>query len=58
MNEYEEAKYVGDKITSLHDFNGFNYRDFAIFYRTNAQSRVLEEQLRLKSIPYLSLIHI
>jgi DNA helicase-2/ATP-dependent DNA helicase PcrA len=30
----------------------FSYNDFAVFYRTNAQSRVIEEQLRTMSIPY------
>ncbi len=52
MDEYEEAKYAIKEIENLHDQKGYNYKDCAIFYRTNAQSRVLEEQLRTKSIPY------
>ena len=52
MDEYEEAKYVIKQISELHDKQGYNYKDCAIFYRTNAQSRVLEEQLRTKNIPY------
>ncbi len=52
LNEYEEAKFVTKEIVSLHDSRGFNYNDCAIFYRTNAQSRVLEEQMRTNGIPY------
>jgi len=51
-NEYEEAKYVIKEISDLHDNRGYNYSDVSIFYRTNAQSRVLEEQLRTNHIPY------
>jgi DNA helicase-2/ATP-dependent DNA helicase PcrA len=51
-NEYEEAKYVVSRIRKLIDDGEVNYADFAIFYRTNAQSRVLEDQLRSNSIPY------
>jgi DNA helicase-2/ATP-dependent DNA helicase PcrA len=55
-NEYEEARYVVDQIQRLlggnHESAGFAATDIAIFYRTNAQSRVLEEQLRTRGIPY------
>ncbi len=50
-NEYDEAQFAADKIASLR-LDGLSLNDVAIFYRTNAQSRVLEEQLRNKQIPY------
>lgn len=49
---YEEAKYITDKIIELTRY-GYNYRDFAILYRTNAQSRVLEEAMLHAGIPYV-----
>lgn len=49
--EHDEAYYVAGKMRDLfHD--GFKYADLAILYRTNAQSRVLEETLLKSSIPY------
>jgi DNA helicase II / ATP-dependent DNA helicase PcrA len=51
-NEYDEAKYVTKTIQSLMSSGESNLNDYAIFYRTNAQSRVLEEQLRSLAIPY------
>ncbi len=51
-NEYDEARFVVREIeTTINDTEG-SYSDCAIFYRTNAQSRVLEEQLRARAIPY------
>ncbi len=50
--EYDEARMIVKNIESLSQSGEYAYKDFAIFYRTNAQSRVLEEQLRLRSIPY------
>ena len=41
--EYEEAKFIGDKISQLIDQDNINPKDIAIFYRTNAQSRVFEK---------------
>ncbi len=52
MTDLQEAHYVVQKIRSLIGEGTDSYRDFAIFYRTNAQSRVLEDQLRHSSIPY------
>ncbi|MDE0483084.1 MAG: DNA helicase PcrA [Candidatus Poribacteria bacterium] len=51
MDERDEAGFVGTKIE---DWNaeGVDYKDFAIFYRTNAQSRIFEEALRAANIPY------
>ncbi|MES3038778.1 MAG: UvrD-helicase domain-containing protein [Bdellovibrionota bacterium] len=51
-NEYEEARYVAKNIQSMMNDGEGSYSDYAIFYRTNAQSRVLEDQLRTMSIPY------
>lgn len=51
-NEYEEARYIVKTILKLTAEAEGQYSDFAIFYRTNAQSRVLEEQLRTQSVPY------
>jgi DNA helicase II / ATP-dependent DNA helicase PcrA len=51
-DENEEAAFVARAIRGLHDV-GVDYRDVAVFYRTNAQSRVLEDALRRASIPYL-----
>lgn len=50
-NEYDEGRFVAEKITQILSSGG-SVKDIAIFYRTNAQSRVLEEQLRTKEIPY------
>ncbi|MDO4554698.1 MAG: DNA helicase PcrA [Lachnospiraceae bacterium] len=49
--EYEEAEQIASKIGSFAE-DGVSYQDMAILYRTNAQSRVLEEKLLLKDIPY------
>ena len=50
-NEKTEASYVINKIKELHD-KGINYSDIVILYRTNAQSRVFEEELLKTLIPY------
>ncbi len=51
-DEYAEARWVSHNITSQVERENLAYADFAVFYRTNAQSRVLEEELRSKRIPY------
>lgn len=51
-NEYEEGRFVAKTIQSMINEGEGAYNDYAIFYRTNAQSRVLEEQLRTLGIPY------
>ncbi len=51
-DENEEAAFVAQSIRALHR-EGVDYRDVAVFYRTNAQSRVLEDALRRASIPHL-----
>ena len=50
--EYDEARFVAKTIQSMADSGEHILNDYAIFYRTNAQSRVLEEQLRTLGIPY------
>jgi DNA helicase-2/ATP-dependent DNA helicase PcrA len=50
--EYDEARFVAQSIKSITNNADGNWQDIAIFYRTNAQSRVLEEQLRQNTIPY------
>ena len=52
QTETHEARAVTARIENLHLENGVGYGDVAIFYRTNAQSRVLEQALRERTIPY------
>jgi len=51
-DENEEAAFVAQSVRALHR-DGADYRDVAVFYRTNAQSRVLEDALRRASVPYV-----
>ena len=51
-SDVEEGEIVGNKIIQLHCKQDYSYNDFAVLYRTNAQSRIFEEVLRKKSIPY------
>nr|WP_222616240.1 UvrD-helicase domain-containing protein [Parabacteroides hominis] len=50
-SDYEEGYAVAGKINDMRMRN-YDYADFAILYRTNAQSRILEEALRKRGIPY------
>ncbi|HYI60270.1 MAG TPA: UvrD-helicase domain-containing protein [Acidimicrobiales bacterium] len=50
-DEGDEAQWVTGRMSTLHD-QGQRWGDMAVFYRTNAQSRVLEEALARSSIPY------
>lgn len=53
QNEQEEAKFAAKKIKDMIESNNKkSFRDFAIFYRTNAQSRAIEEIFIRESIPY------
>lgn len=52
LNEYEEARFVVNQIRHHLEQDPRSPNDFAIFYRTNAQSRVLEDLLRSNSIAY------
>ena len=51
--EQDEAIEIVSEIQSRMRKEGAQYQDFAILYRTNAQSRALEEQLRRRNIPYI-----
>lgn len=51
-SDYEEVDIVANKIAELRRMNGYDYCDFAVLYRTNAQSRVFEEKFRKSHIPY------
>jgi DNA helicase II / ATP-dependent DNA helicase PcrA len=51
-NEIDEASYVVGKIYSLTKRDAFQNQEIAILYRSNAQSRILEEQLIRAQIPY------
>lgn len=53
FTDQEEAMLVTAAIAGRMQRDRAEYKDFAILYRTNAQSRVLEEQLRRRNIPYL-----
>ena len=50
-SEYDEADGVVSRINFL-AMRGVQYKDMAILYRTNAQSRIFEEKLKQKNIPY------
>jgi DNA helicase-2/ATP-dependent DNA helicase PcrA len=51
-DEHDEASFVAHEITRLTDSEGSRFGDIAVFYRTNAQSRVVEEALVRGGIPY------
>jgi DNA helicase-2/ATP-dependent DNA helicase PcrA len=52
MTDNDEGKFVADTIQEQKLRNHYSNRDFAILYRTNAQSRAFEESLRRMGIPY------
>ena len=51
-DEVDEAQWVTREIAKLHDGGDVRWADIAVFYRTNAQSRVLEENLTRMGVPY------
>ena len=51
-DEVDEAQYVAGELARLHDGGYHRWSEMAVFYRTNAQSRVLEEYLMRVGIPY------
>jgi len=53
FTEQEEAMQIASAIINRVRMAGAEYEDFAILYRTNSQSRALEEQLRRRNIPYM-----
>lgn len=52
LNAYEEAEYVAGEIQKAHREGRCQFKDCAILYRTNAQSRLFEEKFLLANIPY------
>jgi DNA helicase-2/ATP-dependent DNA helicase PcrA len=51
-DEHEEALFVASEIERLRDDEGHRFRDVAVFYRTNAQSRVIEDVFMRVGTPY------
>lgn len=51
-DEYGEGKFIAQEIENCRNNKNKSYKDFALLYRTNAQSRVLEDALRRSGIPY------
>jgi DNA helicase-2/ATP-dependent DNA helicase PcrA len=51
-DEHEEALFVASEVQRLRDEEGHRYRDVAVFYRTNAQSRVIEDIFMRVGVPY------
>jgi DNA helicase-2/ATP-dependent DNA helicase PcrA len=51
-DEHDEAAFVAHEVTRLTDTEGQRFADIAVFYRTNAQSRIIEEMLVRAGIPY------
>ena len=51
-DEVDEAQWVTREIAKLHDGGDLRWADVAVFYRTNAQSRVVEENLTRMGVPY------
>ena len=51
-SDFEEAYQVASRLSQLKMRSGDSAEEFAILYRTNAQSRVLEEALRKRNVPY------
>ncbi|MGL5086573.1 MAG: DNA helicase PcrA [Clostridium sp.] len=51
-SDSDEGDFVATNIKEIKEEENRNYKDFAILYRTNAQSRIFEECLRRKDIPY------
>ena len=50
-DERDEGRWIASEIEKLHDA-GTSYNDIAVFYRTNAQSRILEDMLMRAGVPY------
>ena len=52
FTDYEEGQFVAESIRAFCANEGSGWGDFAVLYRTNAQSRILEDHLRLLRMPY------
>ena len=51
-SDEEQGEFVANQIVKLRSRGHYAYNDFAILYRTNARSRIFEEALRKRSLPY------
>ena len=51
-NQLEEARFISDKISAMKAKAEYDFRDVAVLYRTNAQSRSIEQALAKSGIPY------
>jgi DNA helicase-2/ATP-dependent DNA helicase PcrA len=51
-DEYDEGRWVASELRRLRSEHGLGWNDMAVFYRTNAQSRVLEEEMLRANVPY------
>ena len=51
-SDYEEVELVANRVAELRRVHGLSYKDIAILYRTNAQSRIFEEAFRKRAFPY------
>lgn len=51
-SDIEESETVVNRLLDLHTFNGVSWNGMAVLYRTNAQSRPIEEALRKRGLPY------
>lgn len=52
LTDHEEGYLIANEISETRMRNHYHYQDYAILYRTNAQSRIFEEALRKRNIPY------
>ena len=53
LNTYEdEAKYIAKIIKEYYLKGSYNYKEFAVFYRVNLQSRIIEDAMRNEGLPY------
>lgn len=50
-SQHDEAQFIADEVATLRE-SGMNYRDIAVFYRTNAQTRALEDVFIRSALPY------
>ena len=51
-SDFEEGYLIANRIATMRVATASDYSDFAILYRTNSQSRIFEEALRKRNIPY------
>jgi DNA helicase-2/ATP-dependent DNA helicase PcrA len=52
QDEYDEARWVASEVRRFRDVQGLQWSDMAVFYRTNAASRVLEEEMLRAGVAY------